>query len=95
MIEPHNKGTLLTIRAKTRSKSPGIILEDDAMCCVYVKAPPIRGKANIEIVKVIAKRLNIPTPNVRIVSGEKTSTKTLLIEGITPQAVLAALKDDC
>jgi uncharacterized protein (TIGR00251 family) len=92
MIEPHNKGTLLTIRAKPRSKSPGIILEGDAVCSVYVKAPPTRGQANIEIVKLIAKRLSIPTQHIRIMSGEKTSTKTLLIEGMVPQAVFAALK---
>ncbi|MHA2406298.1 MAG: DUF167 domain-containing protein [Candidatus Hermodarchaeia archaeon] len=92
MIKPHNKGTLLTIRAKPRSKSPGIKLEGDAVCSVYVKAPPIRGQANSEIVKLIAKRLNIPTHNIRIMSGEKTSTKTLLIEGMDPQTVFAALK---
>jgi uncharacterized protein (TIGR00251 family) len=92
MIEPHNKGTLLTIRAKSRSKSPGIKLEGNAVCNVYVKAPPIRGQANREIVKLIAKRLNISTQYIRIMSGEKTSTKTLLIEGMDPQTVFAALK---
>ena len=92
MIEPHNKGTLLTIHAKPRSRSHGIILESDVTCTVYVKAPPIRGQANIEIVKLIAKKLNIPTQNIRIMSGEKTSTKVLLIEGMAPQAVLTALK---
>jgi uncharacterized protein (TIGR00251 family) len=92
MIEPHNKGTLLTIRAKPHSKSPGIILESDAECIIYVKAPPKRGQANIEIIKLIAKRLNIPTNNIRIISGEKKSTKTLLIEGMDPQTVLVILK---
>ena len=71
MIEPHNKGTLLTIRAKPRSKHPGIKFEGDAACSVYVKAPPIRGQANSEIVKLIAKRLNIPTKKIRIISGAK------------------------
>lgn len=92
MIEPHNKGTLLTIHAKPRSKNPGILLDDDASCTIYVKAPPTRGQANIEIVKLIAKKLGIPTQNIRIMSGAKTSTKTLLIEGMTPQTVFAALK---
>ena len=92
MIEPHNKGTLLTIRAKPRSKSSRIILEYDGMCSVYVKAPPTRGQANIEIMKLFAKRLSISIQQVRILSGEKTSTKVLLIEGMTPKAVLAALK---
>jgi uncharacterized protein YggU (UPF0235/DUF167 family) len=92
MIELHNKGTLLTIRAKPRSKSPGIKLEGNTVCNVYVKAPPIRGQANSEIRKLIAKRLNISPQYIRFMSGERTSTKTLLIEGMDPQTVFAALK---
>ncbi|MHA2314604.1 MAG: DUF167 domain-containing protein [Candidatus Hermodarchaeia archaeon] len=92
MIESHDKGTLLSVRVKTRSKKQGIEINEMGICQVYVKAPPIRGQANAEVVKVIAKRLEIPIEDVRILSGRKSEKKTLLIEGVEPERALAMLQ---
>ncbi len=92
MIESHNKGTLLSIRVKPRSKRKATILAEEDVCNVHVKAAPTRGQANIEVIKLMAKKLGIPTHRIRIISGEKTSNKILLIEGMDQQSVLAALR---
>lgn len=92
MIEPHDKGTLLSVRVKTRSKRQGIEINERGICQVHVKAAPVRGQANAEVVKVIAKRLEIPIEHVRILSGRKSVKKTLLIEGVEPDSVLAMLE---
>jgi uncharacterized protein YggU (UPF0235/DUF167 family) len=42
--------------------------------------------------KLMAKKLGIPTHRIQIISGEKTSNKILLIEGMDQQSVLAALR---
>jgi uncharacterized protein (TIGR00251 family) len=91
MIELHNKGTLLKVRVKPRSKKQAIIISDGEFCEVYVKAPPTRGQANKAVVRLIAKKLGIQNYRVRIVSGKKTSHKILLIEDLSPESVLAAL----
>jgi len=92
MIESHDKGTLLSVRVKTRSKKQGIEINEGKICQVYVKAPPVRGQANAEVVKVIAKRLEIPIEDVRILSGRKSEKKTLLLEGVEPERALAMLQ---
>ncbi len=92
MLESHNKGTLLRIRVKPRSKKQAILLEGESVCSVYVKAAPTRSQANIEVIKLIANKLRIPRHCIRIISGEKKSTKILLIEGMDSQSVLAALR---
>lgn len=92
MIEPHDKGTLLFVRVTTRSKKQGIELNKGRICQVYVKAPPVRGQANAEVVKMIAKRLRISIEDVRILSGRKSEKKTLLIEGVEPDRVLAMMQ---
>jgi uncharacterized protein (TIGR00251 family) len=91
MIEAHNKGTLLRVHVKTRSKKQAIIVTPDA-CDVYVKAPPFHGQANIAVIKLIAKKLNISAIRIRITFGEKNPNKILLIEDMDPQTVLTALK---
>ncbi|MFX0079820.1 MAG: DUF167 domain-containing protein [Candidatus Hermodarchaeota archaeon] len=92
MIEPHDKGTLLFVRVITRSKKQDIELNEEKICQVYVKAPPVRGQANAEVVKVIAKRLGISIEDVHIISGRKSEKKTLLIEGVEPDRVLAKMQ---
>ena len=92
MIKSHDKGTLLSVQVKTRSKRQSIIIDDSGKCSVHVKAAPIRGQANAEVLKMVAKRLAIPMKHVRILSGEKSAKKALLIEGMEPERVRAMLE---
>ena len=66
-------------------------LDEETICQVHVKAPPIHGRANAEVRTLVAKYLEISPTKVKIVSGKKAGNKTLLIEGIAPAAVRAAL----
>jgi uncharacterized protein (TIGR00251 family) len=91
MIEPHNKGTLLRIRVKPRSRKQAIILDGD--CAVCVKAAPTRGEANVEVLKVVAKALGIQTNRVYLISGKTTQNKIILIEDLDPKSVIEALKN--
>lgn len=93
MIESHDKGTLLYVRVKPRSKKPAIIVDEEKGIFVHVKAAPIRGQANAEVLKLITSRLEISIDQVRIISGHKSVNKTLLIEGVEPKMVHAALKN--
>ena len=91
MIDSHDKGTLLHIQTRTNSKKAYIQVTDEA-CQVYVKASPIRGKANQEVIKLLAKTLGISSQRVRFIAGEKTKNKIILIEGMDPERVLASLR---
>ncbi|MFW9986838.1 MAG: DUF167 domain-containing protein [Candidatus Odinarchaeota archaeon] len=91
MIHPHDKGTLLVIRVKPRSKRQAIRLDKETICQVHVKAPPIHGRANAEVQNLVAKHLEISPTKVKILSGKKAANKTLLIEGMDPEAVRSAL----
>ncbi|MFX1564596.1 MAG: DUF167 domain-containing protein [Promethearchaeota archaeon] len=91
MIEPHNKGTLLRIRVKPRSRTQAIFLDEE--CSVHVKAAPTRGEANLEVLKVIARALGIHTDRVHLITGKTTQNKIILIDEMDPQSVLEALKN--
>lgn len=47
---------------------------------VYVRSPPERGRANRELVWVLAKRFGVPTSRVRIVKGLTSRNKLVEIE---------------
>ena len=42
---------------------------------IGIMASPVKGAANVEIIKKIAKHLGIPKYNVKIVAGEKSRDK--------------------
>jgi uncharacterized protein (TIGR00251 family) len=92
MIESHDKGTLLFVHVKPRSKKQNITIDDSGKCTVHVKAGPTRGQANAEVLKLVARRLAIPVESVRILSGAKSVKKTLLIKDMSPERVRAVLE---
>ncbi|HLF28641.1 MAG TPA: DUF167 domain-containing protein [Anaerolineae bacterium] len=52
---------------------------------VKLTAPPVEGAANTALIEFLAKRLDARKSAVSILSGEKSRTKTVRVEGITPE----------
>jgi len=46
----------------------------------YLKSPPEKGKANRELVSVLAKKLGIPQQDIVIVAGATSRKKRIKIE---------------
>lgn len=61
---------------------------------IRVKAPPVDGAANDELVRFLAKRLRIRHRDIAILSGTTSRTKRIGIEGRTTSAVTALLLGD-
>lgn len=51
---------------------------------IKVKAPPESGKANIAVVKLLAKTLQIPLDGIAIVRGGSSPRKVVELTGIEP-----------
>jgi len=51
---------------------------------IGVMAKPVKGEANLEIIKKIAKYFGIPKSHVRIISGEKSRDK--IVEIVSPSS---------
>ena len=54
---------------------------------VWLHAPPEKGKANQELVLILAKKLHIPKSSIQIIKGESTKNKLVDIEGITLEEI--------
>ena len=49
----------------------------------HVTAPPVDGRANDVLRRVLAERLNVPVSAVKILSGEKSRMKRVEVRGVT------------
>jgi len=59
---------------------------------VAVRAAPERGKANDEIVEVLAAFFSVPRGTVAILSGETSRNKRVRITGLSIDTALARIK---
>lgn len=58
---------------------------------VAIGAPPVDGAANEELVRFLAKRLEVPRRNVEIVRGESSHTKLIAVTGLDRETLLGRL----
>jgi len=54
---------------------------------VRVAAPPVDGEANAELVRFLARALDVPRASVEVVAGASGRRKTALVRGVGGDAV--------
>ncbi|MBD3414348.1 MAG: YggU family protein [Candidatus Aminicenantes bacterium] len=69
----------ISVKVSPRSQETGINRIGDRDFKVKVKAPPEKGKANKEVIEVVARYFKVPKSQVRIVRGHKNRKKTIEI----------------
>ena len=81
------EGAIVNVKAVPRSSKAGLDgLLGDAVK-VRVRSAPVDGKANKELVEVLADAFSLPKASVAFKSGETSKTKRLLLRGIAAEAV--------
>jgi hypothetical protein len=84
-------GILLTVHVVPNASETGILLERDCGITMHVNAPPLKGKANREIVKWLHKKLGTPSSQIRIVAGLTSNLKVISIIGMNESSFLQAI----
>lgn len=75
-----NKARILTVKAKPRSRTPGVEETGPDAFRVRVRAAPDRGRANDEIGERLAEHLGVPRSRLILVRGATSSRKTFRLE---------------
>ena len=63
----------------------------DGLIMVKIKASPVEGKANIELVNYLSSRLGIPKSSIELVRGFSSRTKVVEINGLSSEQVMGRL----
>lgn len=66
------------VKVKPNSKQQNIKEAVDGNLIVHLKSPPIDGKANDELIQLLAKKFNVAKSQIKIKSG--LSSKNKLVE---------------
>lgn len=81
----------LDIRVIPRAKRTELAGERDGAVVVRLAAPPVEGAANSALIDFLASVLDLPRRSIRIVSGEHSRRKRVVIAGMTIEEVRAIL----
>ena len=78
------EGVIVNVRAQPRSSRAGIdgLFGTDALK-VRIRSAPVDGKANKELIEVLADAFGLPKSAVVFKGGETSKTKRLLLRGVT------------
>jgi len=92
LIHATDAGVEIDVRVIPRAGKSAIAGERDGRMLIRVAAPPVEGAANDAVIELLAKLLDCPRRAVRIVSGEKSRSKRLAVDGVTPDEVRRLLR---
>jgi uncharacterized protein (TIGR00251 family) len=73
---------VITVKVKPRSPVSELLREASGEWVARLKSPPVDGKANAELIALIAQRFGCAKAAVSIVSGASARTKRVRLAGV-------------
>ncbi|MBD2326665.1 DUF167 family protein [Alkalinema sp. FACHB-956] len=70
---------ILQIKVKPNAKQQKLEQQADGSWLAHLKSPPVDGKANAELIKLLAQRFAVPKSQVTIKSGGAAKLKLIEI----------------
>jgi uncharacterized protein (TIGR00251 family) len=81
----------LAVRLQPRAGRDEIVGERAGVLVVRVTAPPVDGRANAALCRLVARRVGIPPSRVSVVRGASSRDKTLALHGLDGAEIRGAL----
>ncbi len=74
--------TRLTVRVTPRASRDELLGFQGEVLRVRVKAPPVEGRANEALLRLLAKVLGVPRSSLAIVRGQTSREKIVAVDGL-------------
>ncbi|MCV3215695.1 DUF167 domain-containing protein [Plectonema radiosum NIES-515] len=68
------------VKVKPNSKEQKIEEQPDGSLTVHLKSPPVDGKANEELIKLLSEKFDVPKSYIRIKAGLSSRQKLVEID---------------
>ena len=81
----------LSVRLQPRARRDEVVGERGGAVVIRVAAPPVDGKANEALCRLIAKAAGVPPSRVSVVRGHSARDKVVRVEGVEIGALRAAM----
>jgi uncharacterized protein (TIGR00251 family) len=83
--------TELRVRLQPRAKRDEVVGERAGLIVIRVTAPPVDGKANDALCRLIAKAAGVAPSKVSVIRGHTAREKVVRVDGVALDALRRAL----
>lgn len=91
VVRDSKRGVLLTVHVVPRSAKSELMGLHGRALRIRLAAPPVKGAANKELVRFLAKALAVSKGQIEIISGHTSRTKLLAVSGSSRDTIEATL----
>jgi uncharacterized protein (TIGR00251 family) len=90
-IQPRSDGVVLAVRLQPHASKDSIggVLGNELK--ITVTAPPVDSAANEALVRLLAEKLDCPRGAVRLIRGQTSRHKQVLVVGMSLEQIIAKL----
>jgi len=92
-LREHEDGVVLEVKVIPGSSRNALTRTSEGSLTVKLTAPPVEGKANKALVKLLGKTLRVPPSSITILRGHASREKIVLISGMDRGGVQARLEE--
>lgn len=90
-VRPARDGATIEAFVRPRAAKDALAGVHGTGLRVKVKAPPVEGRANRAVEKLLADLLALPPAAVTVTAGESSRHKTIHVAGMSPEDVTSRL----
>ena len=84
---------ILSVKIQPNASKNEIVGFEEDVLKIRIKAPPEKDKANLELIRFLAKKLDLSRSDITIKKGRTNRKKLLEIQGISNQDLMDRLTD--
>lgn len=85
-------GVELLVLVQPRASRTKVVGEHDGRLKIALAAPPVDGEANAALIEFVSDALDVRKADVRLLDGETSRRKRLLVQGVALEQVLVIWK---
>ena len=90
-VARHQHGATIAVRATPNAPRSLLKGLKGERLDIRLNAPPLEGKANLALIRWISKKLKVPRGDIRLLAGQKSRDKVILIENGDPRTISEAV----
>ena len=83
--------TFISVRVSPNATHSEVVALKDGVWQIKVSAPPVKGKANNELIAFLSKALGVSKGSLSIAKGHASRNKFIAIEGLTEAEIIKRL----
>ncbi len=90
-VEEKGGSVRFRVKVQARAGREEVAGVRDGVLRLRVTAPPVEGRANRAVVKLLAECLHLSPASIKIAAGERSAVKLIEVAGLDPATLRARL----